>query len=114
MRFFLWIPFYSGLIGITILSVIPLQELQIPNIVNIDKAGHALVYFALCCLLYVPLKTKKISFQRGSLLVLLYSGILELVQHYFIENRFGDFVDFLSNAIGIGLAVLLISRRIKT
>jgi len=114
MRHTLWLPFYSGLIGLTYLSLAPLEEFPIPNIISIDKLGHLLVYFMLCALLYLPLKNNKKRYLRWSLMVLTYSAFLELVQHFFIANRYGDFVDFAANALGVFLAVMMFIRRIKT
>tara|TARA_B100000508_G_C11339134_1_gene218245 strand:- start:275 stop:619 length:345 start_codon:yes stop_codon:yes gene_type:complete len=114
MRHSLWLPFYSGLIGITYLSLAPLEEFPIPNIISIDKLGHLVGYFVLCALLYLPLKNRKKPYLRGSLFVLIYSALLELVQHFFIVNRYGDIADLVANAVGVLLAIGIFSKRIKS
>ena len=71
------------------------------------------MYFLLELLLLNALKFKKKGILTWSLLAILFSAITEGVQHLFVENRYGEWTDFLANSLGIIIAFLLIRRKIK-
>jgi hypothetical protein len=80
-----------------------------------DKIVHAFL-FMLLYLILVFEQTKIKQKKKSDLVILLidwnvffYCLILavgtELIQHYFLEDRYGDYLDFIANVFGIILAV---------
>jgi len=77
-----------------------------------DKAVHFLMYFGLSAVASFGY----IYGERGRIIVLklivfafilpiLYGGLIEIVQEYYFEGRYGDWFDLLADALG-SLAVL--------
>jgi VanZ family protein len=97
---------------LTLLSVIPIQQTFIPDVPFIDKYQHILVYFvaSFLCLLYRGAKIKGPIKRNEAFAIVIfhisYGLVLELVQHYFISGRFGEFLDFLANSLGVLLGML--------
>lgn len=56
----------------------------------------------------------KKSYHVGLFFAFIYSVLTEVIQHYYIVNRYGEFADFLANLIGLTLAYLIFRNRIKT
>jgi VanZ family protein len=98
----------------TVLCLLPGKDLPEVNIVNFDKLGHLSV-FGLLCLLYlrwyavIPKKTLK-----GKLLivtaVVLYGGLMELLQGAFYSDRTADWYDIAANSTGCLLALFVSLR----
>ncbi len=107
---------------LTLLSVIPIQQTFIPDVPFVDKYQHTFVYFvaSFLCFLYRGAQIKG-PIKRNEINVIVifhivYGLILELVQHYLISGRFGEFFDFLANSLGVILGMLsyfLIFKRIS-
>jgi hypothetical protein len=86
----------------------------IPSIAVSDKLIHFLFYAIFAVLLYMPIRinTKRAnSFVLTSVFVFLtgffLGSIIELVQHFVIDGRFGEYLDLLANTLGIVTALLI-------
>ena len=84
-----------------------------------DKGIHFIFYAIFAFLLYFPLRVntkRSFTFVTTSVLVLLVGftlgAVVELIQHYFIIGRFGEYLDIVANTIGL-LVGLLISEIYK-
>ena len=93
---------------------------NVPKIAISDKGIHFIFYAIFAFLLYFPLRvnTKRaFTFVTTSILVLLVGfslgAVVELIQHYFIVGRFGEYLDIVANTIGllIGLVISEIYKR---
>jgi len=89
-----------NLIIITILSLYPLTEL--PKNIGTDKTHHLIAYcsLTLCICIVQPNNYKKLI-----LFFILYGGLIEIVQPY--VNRYGEFIDFVYNTIGIFISITI-------
>ncbi len=79
---------------------------QLPEIeaVSPDKLGHGLSYAILTWLILRALRKNELLTDRTMLLVVaissIYGAMLEIVQFYFLPNRFFEFWDIIANIIG--------------
>jgi len=90
-----WLVFtLLTLIGITILSLWPLNEL--PSVPGTDKTHHIIAYAAL--MLPTTLRKPKRWVLLG-LFFIAYSGAIELLQPY--VNRYGEWLDMFANIAGV-------------
>ena len=92
---------------------------NVPKIAVSDKGIHFIFYAIFAFLLYFPLRVntkRSFTFVTTSVLVLLVGFtlgvVVELIQHYFIIGRFGEYLDIVANTIGL-LVGLLISEIYK-
>lgn len=100
-------------VAICFLSFSPLQNVPLPNFFSADKLAHIMMYFILVCLInFASLNLR--NWHIGLLFAVLFSMLTELIQHYFVVNRFGEFADFFANFIGISIGYFIFKRRIKT
>ena len=88
------------LTAITILSLYPVEFL--PPVPGSDKTHHFIAYALL--MFPVTLARPKHWLWIG-LFFLAWSGAIELIQPY--VNRYGEWLDLLANATGLGLGILL-------
>lgn len=86
----------------------------VPTLGFSDKWIHFVFYFILAFLLFLARKSdtkRKVSFvSRISFVVviaMMLGVVIELVQHFCIAGRQGDFYDILANMLGIILAVVI-------
>lgn len=88
---------------------------DVPNfkIKGIDKLAHFGMYFILALLSIIQIKKKELTVFRVILFAVLLAALTELIQHYFIVNRKGDWVDFLANLVGLGSGIFLMQNKIK-
>ncbi len=102
--------------GIFILyfSLMPGNEVPRFMIKLDDKIMHGGIYFISAALIYLGFIrfnfNNPISRALIGLIVLLcvlYGGAIEIVQHYFVPRRVGDWYDFLANTTGSVVRVLL-------
>ena len=88
------------LTGITIFSLLPLEEL--PEFPGNDKTHHLVAY----CLLMLPVALRRpkhwivIAFIFAT-----WSGSIELIQPY--VNRYGEWLDLTANCAGLLIGILL-------
>jgi len=90
-------------------------EIQIPYF---DKLAHLGFYFVASLLFLTALdKTSLVSIKTTNkilwtlLIHLFLGGVIEVIQEYYVSGRSGEFADFLANASGISIAILLYSSR---
>ncbi len=82
----------------TIIAYLSLSPLEtVPHIHVSDKLGHFAAYTLLGFLGTLSRKSY-LSFGSTLLLVLIYSGLIELIQPY--VNRYMEFGDFAANTLG--------------
>src|SRR5690606_23468896 len=109
-----WLPLIAWTIIICLLSFSPLDNVQLPDLSAFDKLAHFGMYALLVYFLAIPLKGQVRSFSVGAVLAIVFSAFTEIVQHFWIANRFGDYLDFLANVLGVFLAYLLLKNKIKS
>ncbi len=105
----------SILIGIIIfiLSTITFStNNNLPKISNLDKIVHLLMYLSLSFTLYYDYlnENKKRTNNFLTLLMLcaiIYGGIIEIIQEYFIIRRTAEWLDWGADILGVGLGFSL-------
>ena len=80
---------------------------------NQDKFGH-FIFYAVLSILLIKTLSIEISLQDpiniGALISLVFGVLIELGQHFFTNDRFGDLMYLLANGSGILLMVVLITN----
>lgn len=95
------------------LSFFTPPKTDLEEIPNIDKLVHICMYGGLCFILWIEYLRvhRAINWSHivwgGIAAPIAMSGCIELLQAYCTENRSGDWLDFLANSIGVGLAALV-------
>ena len=88
------------LLVIAFLSLYPLPKL--PEFPGTDKTHHLVAYF----LLALPSGLKKPNkWVLFIFLFIIFGGVIEIIQPY--VNRYGEWLDFLANTIGVILGFFL-------
>jgi len=86
------------------------SRLDLPAIPHLDKLVHLAMYFTLTlALLYEnreQVRNNRSCFFLGAI-PLVFGGLIEILQSMFTTTRTGDFFDFLANATGILLSILI-------
>lgn len=79
-----------------------------------DKLIHTGIYFLLTSLIFLANLRYKLKNQQSTtflilvlLFIVLYGGLIEILQHYLVAGRTGDLADFMANFTGSLLSVLL-------
>ena len=88
------------LLGITVLSLSPLDEL--PDVPGADKTHHLIAY----AVLSLPVALRRPN--RWMFVItffILYGGLIELIQPY--VNRSGEWLDLLANTCGVLCGIML-------
>ncbi len=111
--------FWPGIVwGIIIIFLSAMPGNYFPEIqrfsdwLSPDKIVHIVLYFVLCFLVLKGIlkqnhHTKK-SLILGLLFVVVFGGVLEILQHYLFTGRNGSIFDFLANLFGCVLSYILI------
>ncbi|MDE5677681.1 VanZ family protein [Phocaeicola sp.] len=92
------------------LSFFTPPKTDMEKIPHIDKLVHLCMYGGLCFILWIEyLRTHQaIHWKRiawgGIITPIAMSGCIELLQAYCTDSRSGDWLDFLANSTGVGLA----------
>lgn len=96
------------------LCLVPPADLEIPAIVNGDKVFHFLTFGILNLMMIYALvrQTRYKGLRRqaywvGTLYCAVNGVLIELVQHWAVKNRSGDWLDFVSDLAGALLLGLL-------
>ena len=100
---------------IVLLSTMPVQRIpgtRLFDIPHFDKFVHFSLYATLTTLWLIDYfkNTYNLSAVRVVFIILIsisYGAMMELVQKVFIQQRSGDWFDFLANTTGIFVALLL-------
>lgn len=100
-------------IFLTVYTLLPAESLPKDLLDMNDKLLHLGIYFFSASLIYLgsvrynfnnpPSNTHLLAIV---MLCTLYGGLIELLQHYLVSNRHGEWLDFLANAFGAILSVL--------
>ena len=96
-----------------------LPAASMPSFGVVDKVNHLLAYFILAILLFltllfqqkVPLSLNKAA--AYALIICSLYGMLDEVHQIFIPGRSAEFLDFLADACGALLGVLLMNYLVK-
>ncbi|WP_413745801.1 VanZ family protein [Synechococcus sp. MIT S9507] len=94
--------------GITVLSLIPLNEL--PEMPGSDKTHHLVAY----AILAYPTSLKRPKgWQNILIFFAIYGGMIELIQP--LVNRHGEWVDLIANTTGlmVGCLIAILTIQIK-
>ena len=107
------------LCGIVILILTGLPGSLLPRVkptIGIDKVVHIFMYagFAYACLwgYRKQFVSNGLVYRRKAIILtviisIIHGSLTELMQEYFIPKRSGDWFDFLSDIIGMGIGVLV-------
>lgn len=113
-KLFRWLPIFIWVIIICVLSFSSLKNISLPTFFSADKVGHIVMYFVLELLFLIPLNWNTRAFRWATISAIVFSLTTEFVQHFFVENRFGELADFIANLIGIAACWLILSKKYKT
>jgi|GEM_PF-1304742 len=113
-NFLHWLPLIAWIIAICFLSFSPLDNVKLPDFSAFDKLAHFGMYALLVFFLTIPLKGQMNAFSIGVILAIVFSAFTELIQHFWVSNRFGDAFDFMANVLGIFVAYFFLKKRIKS
>ena len=107
LRFF---PAVIWLIIIVVISGFPGDKVPEVPIWQFDKLVHSVVYLVLSVTLLIAFpkaKRKLIWLITIILFGIFYGGIMEILQHYIFINRSGNWYDFMANAVGTVIGLLV-------
>ena len=99
---------------VLLLLVLPVDTDMVPDSLSIpglDKMVHFVLFAILSLLVAKALEEKRIQYKVWQLFVFisLYGAVTELIQLY-LEGRHGDVYDFMADAVGVLLALLILKR----
>ena len=101
------------IILILLLSLLPSSSTQKVSIdiPHFDKLIHFIMYFFLAAVLLIDIKNNikkptRVLIVSVLLSVIIFSGIVELIQEFFILGRFGSLLDLTANFIGLIIATI--------
>lgn len=114
------LPALLWLVIITIISGFPGDQIPKQPIWQFDKFVHTFIYLIFSfCLMFAFEKQYSKAHNRFMILSVIvffgifYGGFMEICQHYIFINRSGNWYDFIANALGSILGVLLYPFIIK-
>lgn len=99
------------IIVIWYLSFFTPPQTELNNVPFIDKIVHICMYGGLTMVIWFEyLRLHKFTVRKklitgGIILPIFMSGCIELLQAACTDNRSGDWLDFLANSLGVGLAL---------
>lgn len=100
---------------VTVLCLLPGKDLPEVQVVNFDKFVHITVFGLLCWLYLRWLMRKKTHSLSGQILVVLavivYGGLMEVLQGAFYTDRSADWLDFAANSAGCIIAFFVPKRQ---
>jgi VanZ family protein len=103
------------MVGVLFLSTRVLTGIPIPLFKGSDKIIHFVFYAILVALLsFGYIKSDRFNLSKllfSAYWSILFGGLIELIQHYIVEGRSGEWEDFLANTIGIFFSSYLLYRR---
>ncbi len=95
---------FIALVVVTIISLIPLDKLEIKAPYGTDKVVHVIMYFTISTLAlwsYPNTQTLKLI-----VIVIVYSIVIEIAQECMPLKRSGDVYDVIANSIGAFLGMI--------
>jgi len=110
------LPAIAWAIFILVLCTTGNAGFQVQTLLGIptDKLGHAFIFSVLVYFIMLGLiKYWRFSFLLNKIrlialvISILYAGSIELIQHYFTDDRIGDYWDFLADVIGCFLGLIM-------
>ncbi len=113
-RLLAYLPTLTVLVGITYVSLLRTPSFALPPIASADKVAHILMYAALACAFVwdswrvrpgIWQHTRWMAVAFGC--IVLYGGLIELLQKYCFYPRTGTWGDWLADALGCGVGILL-------
>jgi VanZ family protein len=120
LNFKSFIPAIIWLLVILIISGFPGNKVPKIPVWQFDKLIHSIIYLVLSILLLMPFSVQYITNKKRlktQLIIILvgisYGGFMEILQHYIFINRSGNLYDFIANAIGAIIGVLIYPHIIK-
>jgi len=114
-----WLPAFAWAVVIFVLCSIPGKDIPTQDwmqIISLDKLVHAGIFAVLMLFVlhgYGSSDLIKPLSQTSLLLlfsVIVYGGVTELYQHYFLPDRFADVYDFIANSFGAIIGLLIYHR----
>jgi len=111
----IWISFVPAIIWFVIIVVGSfISSSKVPSIGLSDKGIHFLFYTIFAFLLALPLRinTKRAYSCVTTSVIVLFTGfslgvLIEIVQHFHVVGRFGEYLDVLANTIGLVVGLIL-------
>jgi VanZ family protein len=109
------VPSFIWTAVVTVLCLLPGKDLPEVNIVNFDKFSHLFV-FGLLCWLYLRWHKAVLgkSFKGGlavTMAIMLYGGLMEVLQGAFYIDRSADLLDAAANCTGCLIAFAIHLRK---
>ena len=85
------------------------------TLTGVDKAIHFVIFAIDSLLIQLAIEAKN---RIGTAVFTIafcisFGGFLELVQHYFVEGRTGDAIDWIADALGAVVGAILVKNRKK-
>lgn len=103
------------MVGVLFLSTRVLEGIPIPLFKGSDKIVHFIFYAILVGLLsFGYVKGERFNLSKllfSAYWSVLFGGLIELIQHYLVKGRSGEWEDFLANTIGILFSSYIIYRK---
>lgn len=89
---------------------------KVPKIIGLDKIVHIVMYVSLTAALYFEIRTQNKYFRYFFILLfpILYGSAIELIQKYFFPPRTAEWLDLLSDMIGVIIGYFIAKRLSKT
>ncbi|APD06548.1 hypothetical protein UJ101_01018 [Flavobacteriaceae bacterium UJ101] len=91
---------------VTILSLMPLDNLEIKAPLGTDKIVHVIMYFSISTLALWSYANNSNHTMKIIIVVILYSILIEILQEYMPLKRSGDIYDVIANSIGAILGLI--------
>lgn len=105
-----WLVCWAGAFVLTHVPIAPRESTRLPHL---DKALHAAMYFVICYLGGLSLaargRVNLSTLLTWALVYAVYGVVDEWTQPWF--GRGADFMDWVANVVGIGLATAMLSAR---
>lgn len=91
---------------VTIVSLIPLDKLEVKAPLGTDKIVHIIMYFSIATLALWSYSGTIKQTVKVLIFVILYGILIEILQEYEPLRRSGDIYDVIANTIGALLGVI--------
>ncbi len=108
------------LLIICYLTLTPSQNLpKMPHLFEYDKIGHIMLFliFTLLLIKSISLSTTELTLQKIKFIVFIsstfISGLIEILQANFIQNRSGDVRDLIADIFGTLIGLLIYNNVAK-